>query len=82
VKGNKKGFYKYINSKRKSGENMSLLLNRTGDLVAKVTEKADVLNATFTSVFTGKINFQDSQTPETRGSLRQGRLTLGGRESG
>lgn len=30
VKGNKKGFYKYINSKRKTRENLGLLLNGTG----------------------------------------------------
>ena len=61
---------------------MSLLLNRTGDLVAKVTEKAEVLSAFFTSVFTGQTDFQDSQTPEIRGSLEQGRFTLGGRGPG
>ncbi|GAB0199636.1 mitochondrial enolase superfamily member 1 [Grus japonensis] len=52
MKGNKKGFYEYINSKRKIGENVGLLLNGAGDLVTKDTAKANVLNA---SVFREKL---------------------------
>lgn len=47
VKGNKKGFYKYINSKRKSRENMGQLLNGAGELVARDMEKAKVLSVFF-----------------------------------
>jgi len=34
-----KGFYKYISSKRKTWENISLLLNEEADLLRKNTEK-------------------------------------------
>ncbi|PKU33022.1 rna-directed dna polymerase from mobile element jockey-like [Limosa lapponica baueri] len=39
VKGNKKGFYKYINSKRKTRENVGQLLNGAGELVTRDMEK-------------------------------------------
>lgn len=41
----KKRFYKYINSKRKTKENMGPLLNGAGALVTKDTEEPEVLNA-------------------------------------
>lgn len=44
MKGNKKGFYKYI-GKRKTRENMALLLNGTRNLVQKDMEKAEVVTA-------------------------------------
>ncbi|GAB0204020.1 mitochondrial enolase superfamily member 1 [Grus japonensis] len=40
VKDNEKGFYKYINSKRKTRENMGQLLNGAGELVTRDMEKA------------------------------------------
>lgn len=40
MKDNKKGFYKYISSKRKIWENVGLLLNQIHVLVAGDTEKA------------------------------------------
>ncbi|PKU46434.1 hypothetical protein llap_3283 [Limosa lapponica baueri] len=43
VRGKRKGFYKYINSKRKTRENMNPLLNGAGELVTKDTGKAKVL---------------------------------------
>ncbi|KGL73735.1 hypothetical protein N309_09201, partial [Tinamus guttatus] len=52
VRDNKKGFYKYSSSKRKTRENVGLLLNGVGDLVAEDTEKAELLNAFFASVLT------------------------------
>ena len=58
MKGNKKGFYKYSSSKRKTRENVGLLLNGAGDTVAKDTEKAEVLKAFLASVSTGKSGIQ------------------------
>lgn len=46
-KGKKNGFYKYIRNKRKTRENVGLLLNGMRNLVQKDTEKADVVNAFF-----------------------------------
>jgi len=63
----KKGFYKYICNKKKTKENVDLLLNKMADLVTQDTEKPAVLNASFASVFTSKIGLQESQVPETRG---------------
>lgn len=53
VKGNKKCFSRYISSKMKTRENMSLLLNGNGDLIAVDMGKAEVLNDFFASIFTG-----------------------------
>jgi len=69
MKGNKEVFYRYINRKRKTKENVSLLLNGNGDLVAKDTEKAKVLTACFTSAFTGKTACQQPQSHEARGEV-------------
>lgn len=44
IKGNKKGFFKYVSRKR---ENVGLLLDEVGALVRENTEKAELLNATF-----------------------------------
>ncbi|RMC12732.1 hypothetical protein DUI87_10257 [Hirundo rustica rustica] len=54
VKDNKKCFYKYINGKRKSKANLCLLLDEGGNFVTADVEKAEVLNAFFASVFSGK----------------------------
>ena len=70
VKGNKKGFYKYISSKRKSRENTGLLLNVAGDVMTKDMEKAETLHALFASIFTGMTDLQESQARETSGKDR------------
>ncbi|GAB0208601.1 hypothetical protein GRJ2_003325800 [Grus japonensis] len=64
VKDNKKGFFKYISSKRKTRENVGPLLNEVGALVMEDTEKAELLNAFFASVLTAKADPQESQTLE------------------
>ena len=42
---------------------MDLLLNGAGALVTQDMQKAEVLKATFTSVFTNKTGLQKSQRP-------------------
>lgn len=44
---NKTGLYRYIGDKRKSKENVGLLLNEMEGLVTQGMEKAEVLNAAF-----------------------------------
>ncbi|GAB0204057.1 hypothetical protein GRJ2_002871300 [Grus japonensis] len=62
VKDNKKGFFKYISNKRKTRENVGPLLNEVGALVTVDTEKAELVNAAFASVFTAKASPQENQT--------------------
>jgi len=66
VKGNKKSFFKYISSKRKTRDNAGLLLNEVGVLVTEDAEKAELLNAFFASAFSAKAGPQESQAPEVR----------------
>lgn len=44
---NKKGFFKYVSSKKKARENMCLLLNEVSALVVEDTGKSELLNAFF-----------------------------------
>jgi len=66
VKDNKKGFFNYISNKRKARDNVGPLLNEVGALVTEDTEKAELLNACFASVFTAKAGPQESQPLEVR----------------
>ena len=54
VKDNKKSFYKYINGERMGKSSLCSLLDEGGKLVTADEEKAEVLNAFFASVFSGK----------------------------
>jgi len=65
VKDNK-SFFKYISSKRMTREDVGLLLNGVGALVTKDTEKTELLNAFFASVFGAKAGPQASQCLEVR----------------
>ncbi|GAB0189207.1 mitochondrial enolase superfamily member 1 [Grus japonensis] len=64
VKDNKKEFFKYISSQRKTRENVDPPVNEVGALVMGHTEKAELLNAAFASVFTAKVSPQETQTLE------------------
>ncbi|GAB0183494.1 hypothetical protein GRJ2_000814700 [Grus japonensis] len=64
VKDKKKGFFKYISSKRKTRENAGLLLNEVGALVMADTEKVELVNAFLASVLPAKAVPQESQTLE------------------
>jgi len=60
IKDNKKGFFKYVNSKRKTRDNVGPLLNEGGVLVMGDAEKAEILNAFFASVFASRTLPRDS----------------------
>jgi len=77
VKDNKKGFFNYISSKQKTRENVGPLLNEVGVLVMEDAEKAELLNAFFSSVFSAKAGTRESQALEVREeSHRQDDLCL------
>ena len=56
-KRNKKLFYKYINSKRRTQENFHSLLDEAGIVTTEDKEKAEVLYAFYTSVFKSQISY-------------------------
>ena len=82
AKDNRKGFFNYVSSKRKTRENVGLLLNDMGALVKEDTEKAELLNTFFASVLTAKTVPHESQILEIRESQGKGRLPFGRRGSG
>ena len=57
VKGNNKLFYKYINSKRRTRENFHSLQDEAANVTTEDKEKAEVLNAFFTSVFKSQTRY-------------------------
>ena len=76
MKGNKKGFCRYIISKKKTREYVVAAQNRAGDMVTKDMEKAKVYSACFVSVFPDETWLQESQAPETHGNMRGEDLPL------
>jgi len=55
AKNNKKGFYGYVNQKRKVKGSIPRLMNENVDIVSTDEEKAEVLNNFFASGFTGNL---------------------------
>ncbi|PKU34574.1 rna-directed dna polymerase from mobile element jockey-like [Limosa lapponica baueri] len=60
-KSKKKGSYRYVNQKRKLKESIPPLIRKTGKLVKKDEEKAEVFNNVFSPVFTGNVSPHTSQ---------------------
>ncbi|CAM4334724.1 unnamed protein product [Caretta caretta] len=58
VKSNKKGFFRYVSNKKKVKESVGPSPNEGGNLVTDDVEKANLLNAFFTSAFMNNISFQ------------------------
>ncbi|NWZ98260.1 PO11 protein, partial [Nesospiza acunhae] len=72
VKDNKKCFYKYVNARRKGKTSLCSLLDKGGNLVSTDEEKAEVLNAYFASVFSGKMTCpQDTCLPGLVDGVRE-----------
>lgn len=80
VKDKKKGFFKHIN-KWKTKDDVGRLLKGGGTLITEDTEKAELLNAFFSSDFTDKTRHQESLIGETLGKEgREGRREGEGKE--
>ena len=66
---NNKGFCMYIDQKRQAKESIPLLINEKGGLTTKdSTEKTEVLNEFFASVFTGSQDSHISHVLEPLGN--------------
>jgi len=64
IKDDKKCFYKYINNKKRVKESLHPLLDARGNIANNAEEKAEVLNASFASVFNSQTGCpQGSQPP-------------------
>ena len=64
VSGNKKGFFRYVNSKRRSKENIGPILVEDGHLTNRDEEKVEAFNAFFASVFNNNDRPWAAQSPE------------------
>lgn len=83
VKGNKKSFSRCISKKRKTRENMGLVLNGAGDLVTKDREKVKVLNTFFLFFFFSvRPDFSNSRPLKPEGISREMKTCLHWRRIG
>ncbi|KAK4818300.1 LOW QUALITY PROTEIN: hypothetical protein QYF61_010762 [Mycteria americana] len=66
VSDHKKGFFRYVNSKRRSKENIGLILVEDGRLTNRDEEKAEAFNASFASVFNNTDRPWAARSPESQ----------------
>lgn len=59
IKDKKKGFYKEPGDRKKTTGNVDPLFSETGNVFTHDMEKADLLNATFVSVFIRKTHLHE-----------------------
>ncbi|GAB0207904.1 mitochondrial enolase superfamily member 1 [Grus japonensis] len=64
VGDNIKGFFKYVNNKRRTRENIGSLLDENGHLTNRDIDKAEMFNAAFASVFNTDDGLWDPSCPE------------------
>lgn len=69
VKDNKKHFHRSISNKRKTEENIALVLYGAGDLMTRGVGKAEALPDFFASCFFVKTCLQESQVSEISGKV-------------
>ena len=74
VNNKKKGYNRYIGQKRQAKESIPPLTNVKGELATTDTEKAEVLNEFFISVFTGSWDSHISHIPELFGGNWESKL--------
>ena len=67
VSDNRKGFFKYVNSKRRSKENIGPIPVEDGHLTNRDEEKAEAFNVFFASVFSNTDRSWAAQSPESEG---------------
>lgn len=64
IKGNMKGFYRYVSDERKTVEIVGPLQEETRDLIIWYMKKVEVRNDFFVSVFSGKSSSHTVQVSE------------------
>ena len=69
VGDNKKGFFRYVNGKRRTEENIGPLVDGEGLLTDNDIGKAEMFNAFFASVFNADDGLRDPGYPELELSL-------------
>lgn len=67
AKNDKKAFYTYIGQQNKIKENVTVLINKTEEVVTNITGKTEVLHNFFVSVFNGNLSSHNSQALEPQG---------------
>jgi len=80
AKNNKKGFYRYVNQKRKVKESVFPLMNTNGNLVSTDKEKADILHNFFASVFTSNLSSRPSPVDGLQDGDQRGKAPPTARE--